>query len=138
VPEYQHAEAFCLMKYRSDDGTEEELIWNSRDGVTPFTVTLRSGKTATHVDWQSDRRIPDYEPPAGSRTFVDLTPERAREIAERIVDQYLSNPELGDDLRQQLGTRDQAIAELTAGYLRPGAPDIVEVAQDSAEEASRG
>jgi hypothetical protein len=130
MPDYQHAEAFCLMKYRSDDGTEEELIWNSRDGVTPFTITLRSGKRATHADWQNDQRLPDYQPPAGSRIFVDLTPERAREIAERVVDQYLNDPTLDDDFRRELGSRDQAVEELTAGYLeQPGTPDIVEASR---------
>jgi len=44
---YRHAGAFCLMTYRADDGTEEEQVWNSRDGVTPFVITLRSGKAAT-------------------------------------------------------------------------------------------
>jgi hypothetical protein len=127
MPDYQHAEAFCLMKYRSDDGTEEELIWNSRDGVTPFTITLRSGKRATHADWQNDRRLPDYQPPAGSRIFVDLTPERAREIAERNVDIY-----------PQYGNRKRAVEELAADYLQPGTPDIVEASQGSTEEAGRG
>lgn len=32
---YQHAEAFCLMQYASKDGSEREIVWNSRDGVTP-------------------------------------------------------------------------------------------------------
>jgi hypothetical protein len=115
MPDYQHAEAFCLMKYRSNDGTEEELIWNSRDGVTPFAITLRSGKRATHVDWQNDQRMPDYQPPAGSRMFVDLTPERARELAERDADMY-----------PQHGSRKRAIKELMADYLRLGMPDIAE------------
>lgn len=66
---YQHAEAFCLMTYRADDGSEEEVIWNSRDGVTPFTVRLLSGKTATHVNWAADRAVPDHRLKHGERYF---------------------------------------------------------------------
>lgn len=124
---YQHAEAFCLMAYRSDDGTETEIIWNSRDGVTPFVITLRSGQQATHVAWQGDRRIVDYSPPPGSRIFVDLTPERARQAAERNVSRYLGDPDMRDMLLDQFGDRESAIDALTVEYLEPGAPDLVEV-----------
>ena len=67
---YQHAEAFCLMTYRSDDGSEEEVIWNSRDGVTPFTVRLLSGKRATHVNWAADQASPGHKPGPGERYFA--------------------------------------------------------------------
>src|SRR6185503_2818632 len=88
---YQHAEAFMLMLYRSDDGTEEEYIWNSRDGVTPFVVTLRSGKMATHKEWHKDRRVVDYKPKPGERIFVDLTEERRRELQLRNARRYWPN-----------------------------------------------
>lgn len=124
---YRHAEAYCLMTYRSDDGTEEEVIWNSRDGVTPFAITLRSGKSARHVDWHLDRRVPDYQPKPGERMFVDLTPERARQAAERNVDTYLAG-EARESLLAQFGSRDAAIQSLAASYLeRAGSPDLIEV-----------
>lgn len=125
---YNHAEAFCLMLYRSDDGTEEEVIWNSRDGVTPFVITLRSGKQATHVDWHLDQRVPDFQPHPGERMFVSLTPQRAREHAEANVDRCLADPTLGPQLLQQYGTREAAIDALADSYLaHDGAPDLVEV-----------
>ena len=124
--DYQHAEAFCLMTYRSDDGIEEETIWNSRDGVTPFVISLRSGKQATHVDWHRDRRVPEYQPPPGSRIFVDLTPERARVLAASTVDHYLADPELGPQLLDQFGDRAQAIDELAQSH-PAGTPDLIEV-----------
>lgn len=139
MPEYQHAEAYCLMTYRADDGTEEEQIWNSRDGVTPFVITLRSGKQATHADWRNDQRIPDYQPPPGSRIFVDLTPERARELAAQNVARYWGDPTVGGGLHREYGSRDQAITELAASYVEmDGAPDLVEVTEPAAWEASRG
>lgn len=127
---YNHAEAFCLMTYREDRGTEEEVIWNSRDGVTPFVITLRSGKTATHVDWRNDRCVPDYQPPIGSRIFIDLTPERAREIATRNVDKWLASPKYRTELLDTYGTREAAIADQIASFTEHGpAPDLIVVGE---------
>jgi hypothetical protein len=123
---YAHAEAFSLMLYRSDDGTETEQVWNSRDGATPFVISLRSGKTATHVDWDRDQRMPeDWTPPPGMRYFTDLTEPRARQHAARAYDSWAADPRWAEDLRGTYGrNRDRAIAELTADYLRqPGTPD---------------
>jgi hypothetical protein len=121
--EYRHVEAFCLMRYMAEDGSnEEEVIWNSRDGVTPFTISLRSGKTAVHVDWRKDKRAVDYVPPAGSRMFVDLTPGRAREHAEENLRRWEE-----DGTAKKYGPL-PSVEELVAEYLRmPGQPDLVEV-----------
>jgi hypothetical protein len=121
---YQHAEAFCLMKYRSDDGTEEELIWNSRDGVTPFVITLRSGKRATHVDWQDDQCQPDRKPQPGDRIFIDMTEEELRTLVTQRVDEWLGSSER-DEVLQAFGSREQAIDHLMGDY-RPGTPNLIE------------
>jgi hypothetical protein len=116
--DHKHIEAFCLMKYRSDDGTEEEIIWNSRDGVTPFVITLRSGKSATHVDWQSDVYAPDYVPKSGDRIFIDLTMEKALEYAERNLKAW----------KLDEGEWAPTVEELARSYMRDGeAPDIKEI-----------
>jgi len=57
------------MTYRSDDGSETEQIWNSRDGVTPFVIRSRSGKEMTHVNWQHDKPIPNHRLKHGDRFF---------------------------------------------------------------------
>lgn len=120
---FAHAEAFCVMRYVADDGTDEEFVFNSRDGVTPFVIRLRSGKTASHADWSADRRMPPgWVPPPGMRSFTDLTPERARAYAEQNIDAWLADEEgrarVGDD-------RDAAVTALAESYLaQPGAPDI--------------
>ncbi|MFI2663700.1 hypothetical protein [Micromonospora carbonacea] len=124
---HQHGEAFAIMTYRSDDGTETERIWNSRDGVTPFVVTLRSGKVAHHVDWSSDVYAPDHRPQPGERMFVDLTPERARELALRNARQAFAEARPGLDPRVRWATPEAMAETLVAEYLRPGAPDLVEV-----------
>lgn len=123
---YRHGEAFCLMTYRADDG-EEEVIWNSRDGVTPFMITLRSGKPARHVEWHRDRRVPDYTPPRGSRIFVDLTDQAARSRARQIAEHWFHDSgHWGNRARAQFHTIDAMIDALVAD-LPPGSPDIQEV-----------
>jgi len=128
-PGYLHRERYCVMTYRSDDGTEEEQVWNSRDGVTPFVITLRSGKAATHVNWTADVPRPDYRPPAGSRVFVDITKERAREIARANCARWWEDKGAEGMLaRNQFKSLDAMIEFIAAGYLaRVGEPDLVEV-----------
>lgn len=89
---HAHREAFCHMLYRADDGSEEEWIWNSRDGVTPFVVTLRSGKPARHVEWNRDRYDPEHVPQPGERIFVDLVPEKAIERRRAFVERWWDDP----------------------------------------------
>jgi len=123
---YRHVEAFCLMTYRADDDSEEEVIWNSRDGVTPFVISLRSGKQAKHVNWAGDVRMPpNYEPPAGSRMFVDITEDRARQAARRNAEQWWDHPDY--PARAQFASMDEFVELLVRDYLQPGAPDLVEV-----------
>lgn len=38
--QFTNAEAFMLMTYREIDGDGTILVWNSRDGVTPFIVNI--------------------------------------------------------------------------------------------------
>ncbi len=87
VPQ-SNADGFKLMKYRSDDGKDEELIWNSRGNVTPFVATLSNGKTAMHVDWHLDQYLPEHVPAVGSIVFVDATEARLRPKVSDYVDQY--------------------------------------------------
>lgn len=84
--EYKHAEAFCVMQYASDDGTITETLWNSRDGVTPFMLISKDGKTTMrHVNWANDKFDPEFKPPSGSRYFADLTKEQAKKYAKDIL-----------------------------------------------------
>jgi hypothetical protein len=133
---YRHAEAFHLMTYQSDDGSEREQVFNSRDGVTPFVIRLRSGKQATHINWASDERMPeDWSPPPRMRFFADLTAERAREHAERAYDAWAADPAMAADLRRVYGeTRELAVAQMAGSYLeQPGAPDLIDPGEPGAE-----
>lgn len=61
--EYQHKEAFCLMQYQCKHCHGTEILWNSRDGVTPFGIHCRiCGGSMLHENWQADRFTPDHTP----------------------------------------------------------------------------
>lgn len=75
-------EAFCLMHYASRDGSVTEVLWNSRDGVTPFCITAKDGKTElTHVDWGADKFAPGHKLMPGDRYFGPLTRGAAEKYA---------------------------------------------------------
>jgi hypothetical protein len=124
---YLRADAFVVLLYRSTDGREREEVWNSRDGVTPYVITLRTGVSATHVEWSSMVARPDFVPPPGSRVFVDLTPEIAQRNAEAYVKRIWDNQGAEGMLaRSQYATADDMITALTAD-IRPGEPALIDV-----------
>ncbi len=129
---FKHGEAFCLMTYASKDRKIVELVWNSRDGVTPFTIPPRDFKgpgtfddMLSHIDWHRDIRLPDYKPQPGERYFADLTPERARHFAERWADRFWDDPKY--PLRGRYESREEAIQAHLRDEAKDGAPDLVEV-----------
>lgn len=121
---YIHKEAFCLMLYRDTAGNEE-WIWNSRDGVTPFSVMSRQGLEAYHVDWWRDQRVPHHVPKLGDRVFIDLTIERARELRQAYVDHWWDY----ESMIGRYSSKEDMVEQLAKGDLENvGAPDIAEVA----------
>lgn len=78
MSEYIYAEAYCLMWYACTCG-HRELVWNSRDGVTPFGMLCPSCGNATlnHVDWDLDKRSPKHELNFRQRFWRDGTKEEA-------------------------------------------------------------
>ncbi len=83
---YNHKEAFSLMWYKCEKCGKVERLWNSRDGVTPFIIGCKycNGESA-HWKWYLDRCEPNYKPTSGQRIFVDMTKEKAKEIAIDII-----------------------------------------------------
>lgn len=78
-----------LMTYVGQRSRRPEVLWNSRDGITPFAITSawEPREEMAHEQWSQDRRVPTYVPPIGSRIFVDLTLHRALEEAGRTIEQ---------------------------------------------------
>lgn len=64
-------DAYKLYKYQSEETGFVEWIWNSRDGVTPFTMIGKDGTRATHVDFHEDLYCPNYVPAVGTRIWAD-------------------------------------------------------------------
>ena len=71
IYDFKHPETFCLMEYVCESCRAREILWNSRDGVTPFIIKCRyCGKLARHERWHLDVRIEDFCPHPGQRVFV--------------------------------------------------------------------
>lgn len=118
---YNHAEAFCLMKY-VDSAGNVEFIWNSRDGVTPFCVRSRQGLEARHVDWGADQRLPKHKPRSGDRIFRDMTMEDARKEARRRID---SMPDLAIEM---FGSAEAGVEKIASGiFADRRTPVLIEV-----------
>lgn len=127
---YQHREAFCLMLYRSDDGLDEETLWNSRDGVTPFMITTPNGKPMAHIEWNRDICIPDFVPTPGMRIFVDATLDLVTPELKKYVERIFSEHAGG-----YWDTPEEAFNALLPDWLREGSPWIVTVKFDALPEA---
>lgn len=90
---HSHAEAFSRMQYECKGCGHVEWLYNTRDGVTPFGVDcVACGGEALHARWNEDRYQPDYDPPPGSRIFVDMTPEIAAEQAKPYAESMWNHP----------------------------------------------
>jgi hypothetical protein len=134
---HQHVEAFCLMTYRNESGVEER-IWNSRDGVTPFVVSLRDGSEAQHEEWRKDEYAPAHVPAVGDRIFVTATDAIMRRAQAALVDLFWdgwgddAGPLCGPRLCDKYATKSEAVVDLMKGEQRPGQPALVEVTEEMA------
>lgn len=63
-----------------------ERIWNSRDGVVPFAARCPScGSIMQHALWSGDEYAPDHKLRPFQKYWADMTEERARQIAKRVI-----------------------------------------------------
>lgn len=133
----KHPEAFCLMKYQTDDGLLTEYLWNSRDGVTPFVIGSPDGlREMKHIDWQQDHYCPGYQPKPGQRIFATRTRERAEALAMGVVERGWDHPEY--PLSARYDSKEQAAAELLPDFWHDGqAPTVVTVRPDGTWEGQQ-
>ncbi len=120
---YNHKEAFCLMNYRCEKCGKLETLWNSRDGVTPFIIGCKyCGGESRHVAFHLDICSPIYKPKPGQRIFVDMTKEKAKEIAKKRIEMFNDHPVAKERDPEEL------LESLTKSIWHNGeAPDIVTV-----------
>ena len=86
--EYKHKEAFCLMRYECDKCKHQEIIWNSRDGVTPFGTACPScDGPLMHAYFASDTRSVNHRLLKFQKFWRDGTKKEAKLIlARRCID----------------------------------------------------
>ena len=147
---YSHIEAFCLMTYSNEEHGLFEVVYNSRDGVTPFVIfaprdtqaeqatdapqpaiTGRDGSTIElqHTQWHLDEHAPNFVPPVGMRIFVDLTLEAATRYATDTAERaWAEDNEHAQKLREHYKTKEAAIAALVEDWTKEkGQPDLIVV-----------
>jgi uncharacterized C2H2 Zn-finger protein len=124
VPGFKHAEAFCLMNYRCQVCNFSEVIWNSRDGVTPFILKCpRCGELRQqHDQWHKDVRFPGYNPKPGQRVFIDLTPEKYSEFIKKRIDSLWESGKypMKDRFKDKAEAHEKLIQDC-----KPGSPDVI-------------
>lgn len=140
APPHVHREAFALMQYESAETptpSVRRLVWNSRDGVTPFGFTDPfTGIGLTHVRWADDRYAPEHTPHPDQLVFITEHPTldefraRARKMVAR-APQYA--PPEGPD-------RDALVEQLAEGMMvdcgERGQPAIITGAEYLARSAT--
>lgn len=92
-------EAFMLMKYQQKSSGHIEWLWNSRDGISPFTIPPPAAAPEgegldhymSHADWGEDVIVPNFVPPVGMRVFIDAFPDptglKPNNVKAIVVDQ---------------------------------------------------
>lgn len=121
--EYLHAEAYCLMKYKCENCDTIEIIWNSRDGVTPFiTICQKCASGMKHIDWQNDKCVPNHVPQPGDRIFIDNIPEVVRIYIRMKVARLWNHPTV--PMKEHFKTQEDAVLQLTNDF-QPGQPYLL-------------
>lgn len=85
---FKYKEAYCLMRYTCTNCDSKEFVWNSRDGVAPFSI--RCGcceKLMYHSDESLNVPYKDYIPTDNMRVLYGDSNERVKVITGK---QYLS------------------------------------------------
>jgi hypothetical protein len=120
---YNHGEAFCLMQYLCDTCGVIEILWNSRDGVTPFMIGCRKCPgLMQHIDWHGDVCAPSHVLKSGDRYFADETVERARSKVEK----YIDDVSVGNSLPIPTGDERKRLADvLVTRWTAPGSPAVL-------------
>lgn len=128
---HKHPEAHCLMQYQCESCKDIEIIWNSRNGVTPFIVRCRKcGGSMQHIRWHADTPMPNL------RMFVDQTPERLRESLRQYVDREWDNDHGARRMSDRWQTKQEAVEDLFKDWWKEGEgqPAIVEILDDGVHE----
>jgi hypothetical protein len=135
---YDHGEAFCVMSYKCENDCKE-ILWNSRDGVTPFTISCAEcGGSMEHINWRDDVQVLTLGEvqrmyPAVKRIFVTATPYDKYIIksAEEYVDKYWTKDiGYGQTMQNTMYpmNRKSAVDYFIKEWTKEGSPTVISVA----------
>jgi hypothetical protein len=89
IKKYNHVEAFCLMFYRCEKCGQLEVLWNSRDGVTPFIIGCSEcDGNMVHINMKFDHAVEDHIVEKGERVFIDMPESLKETFARRSLKAY--------------------------------------------------
>lgn len=117
--QYENGSAYCLMLYACSSCLHREVLWNSRDGITAFSIVCPTcGKTTlSHSQFAHDWCVPEHVPHEGQRVWIDMTKERATELAQIQIKQRESlGAHVLPGIRRKL---------ILSHYLEGAGPDLV-------------
>lgn len=125
---YNYGEAFHLMQYKDDVTGEIEWVWNSRDGVTPFSMTSPAGNPAAHAHWESDKFAPNHTPAVGDRIWADMSKEGFQKLLEEKVERYWKHPDY--PMSTMFETKEEALEQMMKTEWEKGMPYLVVVTEE--------
>ena len=109
-----HVEAFCLMHYRCSACHHLELIWNSRDGVTPVSMRCpscgnvgHSMGNMSHAAFDQDVYAPEHKLNRYQKFWRDMTFDEATKIINERYERsqgtkYVMPKSMLDEMLQKL------------------------------------
>ena len=110
--ETKQCEGFDLMLYKCEKCLTIEVLWNSRDAVTPFCINcIQCDGMMQHAHWQLDVKKPDFKPPKGTRIFVTLTQKRCEELTRQRVDRMWDTGKY--PMKEGWNTKEEAVIALS-------------------------
>ena len=120
---HQHAEAFMLMLYSCQECDHSEILWNSRDGVTPFGIQCPkcNGINMLHVAWEDDQYAPDHVPHEGQGVWIDMPQSLKRTLVLARLEVGRAH---GYDVPSDPHEREQLIKAVMESF-QPGEPWLI-------------
>ncbi|MCK4957813.1 MAG: hypothetical protein KAT00_00400 [Planctomycetes bacterium] len=125
---HKYAEAWKIMHYVCEVCGHHEILYNGRNGVTPFMIGCGRGPercngSAQHDQWSKDYLSPQFRPLIGMRVFVDLTQEEFEESARRRIESY--DAVLALQFIERFGSKEAGIKEIIESGFSEGAPTTI-------------
>lgn len=121
-----HAEAYCRMEYKNRVTGQIVVIWNSRDGVTPFCAGI-DGVEHQHVNFALDQFQRYWVPEVGDYIFIDCDHDTWKAQEKEHIERDWDHPEY--PISKMGLTKEATLVEFMKEF-QPGQPMTVQVTQE--------